>query len=141
MTKKKINVRTKGQCGEREIQKILEKIVRDIYAKKNLKHDSVAYIQRNQNQTAVGGADLTNPFGLCIEIKRQQTLNIKTWWEQCLNACKDGEIPILLYRQNHKPWYCVIYGSICGCANKIAVTISFEDFLKWFEAHIFDKIK
>jgi len=102
-----INVRQKGQEGEREVAKMLNAIVATV----RKEHELPAYatmdeiFQRNQNQSAVGGADLSNPLGLEIEIKRQEQLSINTWWKQCVaSAERTGGIPILMFRQNRKVW-------------------------------------
>ena len=81
-----MNIRTKGRAGEREVAKMLNDIVSDVNRELNnvvIKGSVAAQpFQRNQNQSAVGGHDLSNPFGLAIEVKRQETLSINTWWEQ-----------------------------------------------------------
>jgi hypothetical protein len=104
-----INVRTKGAGGEREIADDLNYIVYSLMKELGMDNPTMQSIQRNQNQTAVGGADLTGTFGLAIEVKRQETLSVNTWWAQCLaSANKRNEIPVLLYRQNQKKWKCVL---------------------------------
>lgn len=137
-----INIRQKGANGEREIIKALEPIVRRVMTEGGFKLPDVDILQRNQNQSAVGGSDLTNTFGLAIEVKRQEQLSINTWWKQCEDAAKrNGEEPVLIYRQNHKAWKVVLYGSL-ELPNAIGqgatymthrVEISWESFLQWFE--------
>ena len=107
-----MNIRQKGAGGEREVYKMLNTIIKDVLIELDYPPDVVAKadtcVQRNQNQTAVGGNDLTNTFGLSIEVKRQETLSINTWWQQCeLAAHRNKEKPVLLYRQSHKEWKCV----------------------------------
>jgi hypothetical protein len=52
-------------------------------------------VQRNQNQSAVGGCDLTNTFGMAIEVKRQETLAIPEWWRQVTKAAeKNNELHV-----------------------------------------------
>lgn len=106
-----INVRTKGQSGEREIATMLNRIVAEVREYSGLpKLDTRDELfQRNQNQSAVGGDDLTNPLRLSIEVKRQEQLSINSWWKQCSeSAARQGNIPILLFRQNRKPWRCIM---------------------------------
>jgi hypothetical protein len=133
----RINVRTKGQTGEREIatrwNKIVDEVLQDLYAHNPYKSEEIPYpFQRNQNQSAVGGSDLSNPFGLSIEVKRQEQLSVNTWWKQCLKAAsEEGAIPVLVYRQNRKPWKVIIDGfiSFTNCPNHICrVEVSLEDF-------------
>ena len=136
-----INIRTKGASGELEICRILEPIVRGVLAECGKELPVQAIIQRNQNQSAVGGSDLTNTFGLCIEVKRQEQLAINDWWKQCVEAAvRNNEIPVLLYRQNQRKWQAVMltdlfYGET-GDRIKVRATIAIEDFLDFFRRHV-----
>jgi hypothetical protein len=140
-----INIRQKGAEGEREIIKLLDPIIKRVA----LEHGydiSSASVQRNQNQTAVGGCDLSNTFGCAIEVKRQEQLAINTWWEQCLaQAKRNNEIPVLLFRQNQKKWRCIMDGAIMVLDSTspsglspvwVRVEVSIDDFLVWFELHV-----
>lgn len=141
-----INVRTKGQTGEREIATALNKEVAKVRLESELpkldKRDEL--FQRNQNQSAVGGDDLTNPLGLSIEVKRQENLSLNAWWKQTTKSAdrQPGNFPILIYRKNRQKWRCRMMGGISlekgnlvdpelylDC---ICVDISFDDFLLWF---------
>lgn len=137
-----INIRQKGQEGEREIQRALEPIVRRVMEAGGYALPDKPIIQRNQNQSAVGGSDLSNTFGMCIEVKRQEQLSINTWWKQCTDAAKDnGETPVLLYRQNGKKWRCVVMVGLPLPARTTPLDsllmfraeLSWDDFLAWFE--------
>lgn len=137
-----INIRQKGQEGEREIQRALEPIVRKVMEAGGYALPDKPIIQRNQNQSAVGGSDLSNTFGMCIEVKRQEQLSINTWWKQCTDAAKDnGETPVLLYRQNGKKWRCVVMVGLPLPARTTPLDsllmfraeLSWDDFLAWFE--------
>lgn len=137
-----INIRQKGQEGEREIQRALEPIVRKVMEAGGYALPDKPIIQRNQNQSAVGGSDLSNTFGMCIEVKRQEQLSVNTWWKQCTDAAKDnGETPVLLYRQNGKKWRCVVMAGVPLPARTTPLDsllmfraeLSWDDFLAWFE--------
>lgn len=143
-----INVRQKGQEGEREVAKILNAIVAEVRLNKGYpayaKEDEI--FQRNQNQSAVGGDDLTNPIDLSIEIKRQEALSVGSWWRQCVtSASRKQGLPILAYRQSRKKWNVVMHASLplqpkntsSGYASmdNIMVTLSMEDFKSWFRAY------
>jgi hypothetical protein len=137
-----INIRQKGQEGEREIQRALELIVRRVMEAGGYALPDKPIIQRNQNQSAVGGSDLSNTFGMCIEVKRQEQLSINTWWKQCTDAAKgNGETPVLLYRQNGKKWRCVVMVGLPLPARTTPLDsllmfraeLSWDDFLAWFE--------
>lgn len=92
--------------------------------------------QRNQNQSAVGGSDVSNPFALSIEVKRQEQLAVNTWWNQCLAAAAvHSEIPVLVYRRNSQKWAVILYGEIPlpdGTAGaRVRCEISMDSFLQW----------
>ena len=137
-----INIRTKGANGEREVCDLLNKLLQPIIDKHGISEPEKPVFQRNQNQTAVGGSDITNPFDLCIEVKRQEQLNINTWWQQCLTASNEfGGIPILIYRQNGKrKWNVVMFGMIAvGGPDLLAtyrVSLDQADFENWFTRYV-----
>ena len=139
-----INIRQKGQEGEREIQRALEPIVRRLMQAGGYPLPDKPIVQRNQNQSAVGGSDLSNTFGLCIEVKRQEQLSINTWWQQCTKAADDnGEHPVLLYRQNGKKWRCVTLAWApvpSGGQVQIRAEFDFDTFLHWFEQWVQRKL-
>ncbi|MDD5385365.1 MAG: hypothetical protein PHG89_10860 [Gallionella sp.] len=139
-----INIRTKGQEGEREIVRQLDYIIQKV-AKEHGYELNGASVQRNQNQSAVGGCDLSNTFGLAIEVKRQEQLAINTWWDQTVaQAKRNNEVPVLLFRQNRKAWRCVVNGEIPLAHESTVparVEISWESFLAWFQIWVHQKMK
>ncbi len=106
------NPRTKGGRGEREVQAIFNTIVAEVREELGLpeyeKDDMI--FQRNQNQSAVGGDDLTNPCKLSIEVKNQNNLSTGVWWKQCTTSADRpaGGIPILIYKISRKGWHIVM---------------------------------
>lgn len=136
-----VNIRAKGQNGEREVQAILNEIVQRVRSEQGfpLYEDRDLPFQRNQNQSAVGGDDLTNPFQLAIEVKRQETLSVNTWWKQCVqSATRSGGRAILIYRQSRKPWRVVMTGLLHFTPNgskylgPVPVEVDVETFKQWF---------
>lgn len=142
-----INIRTKGAVGENEVAKALNARLQQVLTKHEWSAEVILgcskCIQRNQNQSAVGGSDLSNTFGLAIEIKRQEALSVNTWWTQCVVAsARNKEFPVLIYRKNHQPWTVVMFASLAlprvnddpmvmttlGCR----VSLDWDDFLNWF---------
>lgn len=97
----KLNSRSKGQRGEREVVKILQEIMDDVCME--LGKEKIC-IQRNQNQSWKGGEDLTGLPWLSVEIKYQNCDFQNAWWNQCVRQAKANQIPVLFYRRNHKPW-------------------------------------
>lgn len=146
-----INVRTKGQSGEREICKFFNDIYREVYAELKIPFPNVEPCQRNQNQSAVGGCDVTNTCFYAVEVKRQEQLAINTWWAQCVKSAIDlDKFPVLMYRQNSKKWKVVLYmNPIRLFANEARhmpedpprAEISIEDFRAIFRAHALEYIK
>ncbi len=143
-----INIRQKGANGEREVATAMNRIVEAVLKDFGIPIPVKPVIQRNQNQTAVGGYDLTGPFNLGIEIKRQEQLAVNTWWQQCLVACKiNGDIPLLIYRKNQQKWAVITYVDIPVGAQRTAhvrgirAEMSWDDFLRWFYLHVHDYVQ
>ncbi len=134
-----INIRNKGANGEREVATWMNEIIERVCREEGVPAPVKPIIQRNQNQSAVGGSDLTNPFGFAIEIKRQETLAVNTWWNQCVTAAREfGGTPVVIYRQNGKrKWNVVLYtfAPVWGSHSYVQTRseISQEDFMKLFE--------
>lgn len=135
-----VNARTKGAVGEREVAALLNKIVAKVRADQGFpvleKRDEI--FQRNQNQSAVGGSDLTNCLGLAIEVKRQQTLSIEAWWKQCIeSATRVDGIPILIFRQNGKPWRVCMFGELPFSLVGVKCEITIDLFKQWFARYYY----
>lgn len=116
----------------------MNSIVASVLTKHGIKIPDKPIFQRNQNQSAVGGSDLTNPFHLAIEIKRQEAISINTWWKQCCTAAiADGAVPVLIFRQNGiRAWRCILRVDVpLGEGTHVSgvrAEISWDDFLQWF---------
>ena len=142
-----VNIRTKGANGEREICDKLNSILESLLLRMALPLPPKPVFQRNQNQSAVGGSDITNPFGLCIEVKRHETLNVTAWWGQVLVASKEfGGVPVLLYRQSGKrKWNCVLMTQLAmrddhTKSMTVQSTIDDETFSLWVEKWMYEWI-
>lgn len=139
-----INIRQKGAEGERQVIKMLTPIIQDVMRTMEFPEEKVTaalkMVQRNQNQSAVGGNDLSNTFGMSIEVKRQEQLAINTWWKQCEDAAaRNNELPVLIFKQNNKPWRFITWGFLHCPADKggwtsVRARVEFneETFKKWF---------
>lgn len=139
-----INIRQKGQSGEREVADMLNFIIYSVMKEMGFPEadclKGMAAVQRNQNQSAVGGNDLTGTFGFSIEVKRQEQLSVGTWWAQCVAAAaKFSEVPVLLYRQNRKPWrvrslvWLPLPG---GKQTQIVAEFGIDEFKAWFREQV-----
>lgn len=141
-----INIRQKGQGGEREVADMLNPIILRILDEEGIPRPPKPVVQRNQNQSAVGGSDLSNTFGLAIEVKRQEDLSINTWWKQCETAAiENDEFPVLIFRQNGKKWRIITYSQMylhCGQTSvKVRCEIDKETFLTFFYHWVQRKIR
>ena len=143
-----INIRQKGAGGEREIADQLNFIVyrqMQLFGLPPINNS----IQRNQNQTAVGGSDLTGTMGLSIEVKRQETLSINTWWVQTTESAeRSNETPVLIYRQSRKPWCVVMNIDIPLFTHegqhahmRVRGTFDWDSFKLFFEEHVKRKLR
>lgn len=148
-----VNPRTKGAEGERQVYKMLNDIIVKVMTAMAFPTEEVekarTMVQRNQNQSAVGGNDLTNTFGCSFEIKRQEVLSIPEWWRQtCKAAERNNELPILMFRQNNKAWRIRTYGFLHTPAKdggwtsvQTVVEIDETSFKHWWEQWVIGKLQ
>jgi Holliday junction resolvase len=89
-----INSRSKGAAGERELAKILSEEL-------NIK------VNRKLDQAREGGDDIQ--IGKYrIEVKRREKLQPDKWVEQVEQCTDVGEIGVVAYRRNGKPWRWIV---------------------------------
>lgn len=87
-----MNSNRKGKEGERELANLL----RDRYGYK---------CRRGQQFCGSNGdADVVGLPGIHIECKRVEKLNIYEAVEQSINDAREGEMPTVMHRKNHKDW-------------------------------------
>lgn len=115
-----INPRTKGASGEREAAKWLQSAFK-----------LEACPERNLEQTRSGGFDLIGFPPFAFEIKRCQTISLRSWWLQVTHATNDKyHIPVVMYRPNNKPWKFLISAKYIGL-NKGFVHLEAREFTQW----------
>jgi hypothetical protein len=127
-----LNARSKGQRGEREIVDMLQPIVDKVYGTGS----TSKLLQRNAQQSSVGGHDIVGLDWIALEVKRVETSFQNAWWEQCKRqALVVKAEPVLIYRQSRQPWKVRMYGHLpVGSRNvKCVVDIDLPAFLLWFE--------
>lgn len=131
-----INVQNKGKEGERQFVKYLQPMVNEVYEDLGLQAPE---IHRNQNQSALGGYDIDGVPWLAIEIKRQEQLSINAWWKQVLNATREGQEPLLAFRQNRQKWRFMVW-SYCHTGGEgfvqVRAELNKEDFENWFKQRL-----
>lgn len=152
--RKRINIRQKGASGEREIATAMNIIIQQVMREQGFPDDKVLQaancVQRNQNQSAVGGNDLSHTFGMSIEVKRQEQLSINSWWKQCVAAAAPNhELPVLIYRQNKMSWSVLTIGSLhlpgvdasSYGSHSARVEFDWETFKAWFKQWVSRKLR
>ena len=133
-----INKQVKGKVGEREIKDAFIELMRK--AEQSTGRTGVSEnVKRNTLQSDRGGDDIVGIPLLSIEVKRQETLNVNTWWKQCLdNAIKQRAQPVLIYRQNRKAWRVVTYAVLqqprFASMSWTRCEMTLEDFMQWYDA-------
>lgn len=141
----RIDVRVKGAEGERQVARELNQVIQSLLVKHDIPIPVQAVVQRNQNQTAVGGCDLTGCFGIAIEVKRQETLYVNAWWKQCTEqASRNKEFPVLLYRRNKEQWKAVmnVWLQMPGSAAiQVRAEVDWQSFLTWFREWVDRKLE
>ena len=100
--------REKGKRGERELAGLLREYGYDC--------------RRGQQYCGTSGdADVVGLPGIHIECKRVEKLNIYEAVEQSINDAREGEMPTVMHRKNHKDWL---------------VTMTMEDWMKLYERRL-----
>lgn len=150
MVDKKINIRNKGRAAEQEVATMLREIVKTLILNNNhgceIEEQLSRAVTRNQNQSAVGGCDI-DVFGLSIEVKRQETLCLKSWWSQAvISAARTQQLPVLIWRQNRQPWRAMLPGQLPTYyqgAQPVSATVIIEidDFRNWFYSWVENYIR
>jgi len=133
-TKKRINVRAKGQRGEREVIDILQTYVDDVRLRYRLQP---VVLQRNTLQAHLGGCDIHGLPGFAFEVKFQENVQVSQWWLQTVRQATNlNAIPVLLYRAVRQPWIVKfrVFANTPLDRDQIEldVTVTLEDFLTWF---------
>jgi len=123
-----INPRTKGANAEREFATWLK-------IKFKLEH----LPQRNLEQVRFGahvhstGFDLQGFPPFAFEVKRQETLNRRSWWLQIVNSTtEEYPIPVVAFRQNRKKWRFLISAQLIGLNNGF-MELEEREFIRWVE--------
>lgn len=93
----KINSRTKGKVGEREV--------------KNMLNDALGYeaFKRNVMQSREGGCDLESDLPVAIEVKRTQNVQLNQHVKQAREQGRRiNKTPVLFYRRNGEKWQILV---------------------------------
>lgn len=137
---KRINVRDKGQRGEREVVKLLQAIIDVVRSNRGL---PPLILQRNALQSHLGGEDIYGLAGFSVEVKYQELEYQPSWWQQCLRqAVASNAVPVLFYRKSKQIWRVKLraYVETPHAKDSIEcdVEMPIEDFTEWF-GHAYDE--
>lgn len=122
-----MNVKQKGSAGERELARIL----------RGYGYDTRRGLQYQGGQIE---ADVIGLPGLHIECKRVQGLDLNKAMAQSLRDAAEEEIPVVIHRENRRPWYITLrlgdlieIGSIGGYWSNGLVTLLLSDFMPMYQ--------
>lgn len=132
---KRINVRQKGQRGEREVVDILQDIVSRVREVMRLEP---IVLQRNALQAHLGGEDIHGLAGYSVEVKFQENTNVAAWWRQCVTQAEKAKgVPILFYRAKQQKWKVMFRAEVRTPKNaddiELDIQTDLESFKFWFE--------
>lgn len=122
-----MNAKQKGNQGERELARLLREYGYD--ARRGMQY------QGGQLE-----ADVVGLPGIHIECKRVQGLDLSKAMEQSVRDAKDEEIPVVIHRENRKPWLITMrlgdlfeIGSMGGYWSSGLVTMLLTDFMPMYQ--------
>lgn len=125
--------KSKGKRAEREAVKLLQPRVERLYASLGV---SAPQLERNLLQANKGGYDLLGLDWLAVEIKRQETVQLKTWWAQTVQQAAGTREAVLLYKTNRSPWRALVQNYLVVGALHLPAVVELDEttFLDWFDA-------
>lgn len=122
-----MNAKQKGNQGERELARLLREYGYD--ARRGMQY------QGGQLE-----ADVVGLPGIHIECKRVQGLDVSKAMHQSIRDAKDEEIPVVIHRENRKPWMITLrlgdlmeIGSMGGYWSSGLVTMLLTDFMPMYQ--------
>lgn len=140
-----VNVRQKGQRGEREAASLVMSWALEVT---DYVGAEAVELKRNLMQSRQGGYDLVGLEWLALEVKRHESLaGLPGWWRQTVKQAKPGQTPFLMYRQNRTPWrfrlevQAAIY-SPCGHSGlcPMVADVSEAEAKRWFQTALWVRL-
>lgn len=145
-----INVRSKGQRAERQVIGVLQPVVNEVYMSLGCPIEQVPRLQRNTLQSDIGGFDIVGLDWIALEVKHQEKLECSKWWQQTVRQAKNGQEPILMYKQNNVRFRVMLHGQIAihrshaetGRRKKVrtVVDIPLDVFLLYFRERVYSEL-
>lgn len=125
----------KGKRGEREVVKLLQPVVNEVYRELGLEPPA---LERNLMQSHKGGCDLAGLDWLALEVKYQEQEQLTSWWAQCVRQAAGSREPVLFYRKNNAKWKVRMLGFLLAGDKRVRcpVDISAEAFLAYLNIRL-----
>lgn len=138
--------RNKGAGGEREAIALLQPAVDEVCYELNVQRFEL--IRDSRQRYEKKHYDIFGCPWMALEVKRVENQSgLGSWWEQVCLATAEGQTPVLMYRPNNSPWkirtrvpISVVKGGFYEGRGmfkpvrvRMAVDITFPDFLVWFK--------
>lgn len=89
--------RNKGRRGEQEFCTDLRENLGDL-----------GTFERNSMQSRMGGKDVLTNLPYAFEVKRAEKPAFNQWLVQASEQAAPNEVPVVVWRQNGKPWLLVL---------------------------------
>lgn len=124
----------KGAAGERQACALLGTMLsgRTTVGPNGAPVAYLEHLQRNLDQVRSGGSDIMGIDGLCIEVKRCETLTVGTWWQQVNRAADEAQrLPVLMYRQNRRAWQFCLPAMLLLPSLDGYITLGEREFAVW----------
>lgn len=141
--------REKGARGEREIIGMLQPMVDEVCEECGVVRFE---LRRNPSQRfAPKQYDVIGLPWIALEVKRVENLGgLGSWWKQTLNATGPGQVPVLVYRPNNRPWKArlnvpvsVVKGEFVNGTGftpavnvRMTIDINWHSFTVWFKVKL-----
>lgn len=131
--------RNKGKRGEREVVKLLQPVVNEVYQSLGLEPPA---LERNLMQSHKGGCDLAGLDWLALEVKYQEQEQMTSWWDQCKRQAKPDREPVLFYRKNNAKWKVRMFGCLVAGGQRVRcpVDITPEAFLAYLRLRLMKEL-
>lgn len=98
--------RVKGANGEREFFALSNAAVKDVRWRYR-DRSGLVFFRHPAPRHGKGQPDNSDPHGVLpvtIEVKRVEKPQFKRWIEKLQQQTRPGQVPVLAWRQNGKPW-------------------------------------
>lgn len=151
-----VNARDKGKRGEREavllLKEVVDATVGSLIEDGHLPQGYEIEVARNLMQTREGGADIMvicSMTSLIVEVKLQEALGIRRWWDQLIRAVdgagraeslRSDRIPILMWRQKRKDWMFRVQIPVIAVSTQtppLIVTMERSEFTVWLAQAVY----